>query len=52
MSKIAAVSKPGLAATKKLPGEGFNRAWPPWIKMNEAVKNKINPLFGNAGDKP
>ena len=27
------------------------RAWPPLIKMDEAVKNKINCFFGNAGDK-
>jgi hypothetical protein len=23
-------------ATKKIPGEGFKRAWPPLIKMDEA----------------
>ena len=38
--------------TKKIPGEGFKRAWPPLIKMDEAVKAKIDLLFGNAGDKP
>jgi 4-hydroxy-3-polyprenylbenzoate decarboxylase len=32
-------------ATKKIPGEGFKRAWPPLIKMDEAVKAKINQLF-------
>jgi 4-hydroxy-3-polyprenylbenzoate decarboxylase len=42
--------KPG--ATKKIPGEGFKRAWPPLIKMDESVRNKIDSLFGNAGDKP
>ncbi len=36
----------GIDATKKIPGEGFKRAWPPLIKMDEAVKNKINSLFG------
>jgi len=31
-------------ATKKIPGEGFNHAWPPLIKMDEAVKAKVeNP---------
>ena len=50
-SEIAIGSKLGFDATKKIPGEGFKRAWPPLIKMDEAVKNKINSLFGNAGDK-
>ena len=31
---------------RKLAGEGFNRAWPPLIKMDEAVKGKIADLFG------
>jgi 4-hydroxy-3-polyprenylbenzoate decarboxylase len=56
-------SKLGIDATKKIPGEGFKRAWPPsgdealgerrptLIKMDEAVKAKIDSLFGNAGDK-
>jgi len=51
-SEMAIGSKLGIDATKKLPGEGFKRAWPPLIKMDDAVKNKINSLFGNAGDKP
>jgi len=25
--------------------------WPPLIKMDGAVRKKINSLFGNAGDK-
>jgi hypothetical protein len=45
-------------ATKKLPGEGFKRAWPPCgaeargerrltlIKMDESVKVKVEKLFG------
>ena len=36
----------GIDATKKIPGEGFKRAWPPLIKMDEAVKAKIDSLFG------
>jgi 4-hydroxy-3-polyprenylbenzoate decarboxylase len=31
-------------ATKKIPGEGFKRSWPPLIKMDEAVKVKIDAL--------
>jgi 4-hydroxy-3-polyprenylbenzoate decarboxylase len=50
-SEIASGSKLGIDATKKLPGEGFKRPWPPLIKMDAAVRQKINALFGNAGDK-
>ncbi len=50
-SEIAIGSKLGIDATKKLPGEGFKRPWPPLIKMDEAVRKKIDSLFGNAGDK-
>ncbi len=38
-------SKLGIDATKKLPGEGFKRAWPPLIKMDAAVKAKVEKLF-------
>src|SRR5258707_8951919 len=32
-SEIASGSKFGIDATKKIPGEGFKRPWPPLIKM-------------------
>ena len=35
----------GMDATKKIPGEGFKRAWPPLIKMDDAVKAKVEKLF-------
>jgi len=38
--------KPGIEATKKLPGEGFKRTWPPLIKMDENARRKIDALFG------
>src|SRR5471032_1966225 len=44
-SEIAIGSKLGIDATKKIPGEGFKRAWPPLIKMDAAVKAKIENLF-------
>lgn len=44
-SEIASGSKLGIDATKKLPGEGFKRAWPPLIKMDESVRRKIDALF-------
>jgi 4-hydroxy-3-polyprenylbenzoate decarboxylase len=50
-SEIAMGSKLGIDATKKIPGEGFKRSWPPLIKMDAAVRRTIDALFGNAGDK-
>jgi 4-hydroxy-3-polyprenylbenzoate decarboxylase len=47
-SEIASGSKLGIDATKKIPGEGFKRAWPPLIKMDEAVQKKIDSLFGGS----
>ena len=44
-SEIAIGSKLGFDATKKLPGEGFKRSWPPLIKMDENVKAKVEKLF-------
>ena len=44
-SEIASGSKLGIDATKKLPGEGFKRPWPPLIKMDESVKAKVGKLF-------
>ena len=37
-------SKLGIDATKKLPGEGFKRPWPPLIQMNEEVCRRIDTL--------
>ena len=47
-NEIAIGSKLGIDATKKLPGEGFKRPWPPLIKMDAAVKAKVEKLFGGA----
>jgi 4-hydroxy-3-polyprenylbenzoate decarboxylase len=47
-SEIASGSKLGIDATKKIPGEGFKRAWPPLIKMDESVKAKVEKLFGSS----
>ena len=45
--EIASGSKLGLDATKKIPGEGFKRDWPPLIRMDEAVRRKIDAPCGN-----
>ena len=42
---LAVGSKLGIDATKKLRGEGFTRDWPPLIKMDPAIKQKIDQLF-------
>ncbi len=44
-SEMTIGSKLGIDATKKLPGEGFKRPWPPLIKMDAAVKAKVERLF-------
>ena len=44
-SEIAMGSKLGIDATKKLPGEGFKRPWPPLIKMDAAVKAKVEKIL-------
>jgi 4-hydroxy-3-polyprenylbenzoate decarboxylase len=43
-SEIGVGTKLGIDATRKLPGEGFHRPWPPLIKMDEAVKAKMEKL--------
>ncbi len=44
-SEIACGSKLGIDATRKLPGEGFHRPWPPIIKMSEEIRQKIAAQF-------
>jgi 4-hydroxy-3-polyprenylbenzoate decarboxylase len=41
-SEFAVGSKMGFDATKKLPGEGFHREWPPLIQMDEAVRQRVD----------
>lgn len=44
-SEIAMGSKLGIDATKKIPGEGFKRPWPPLIKMDADVMARVDRLF-------
>ena len=46
-SEFAIGTKMGIDATKKLPGDGFKREWPPLIEMPAAIKEKITRLFGS-----
>jgi 4-hydroxy-3-polyprenylbenzoate decarboxylase len=43
--EIGMGSKLGIDATRKLPGEGFKRAWPPLIRMDPAVKARVDELL-------
>ena len=43
--QLSAGRKLGIDATKKLPGEGFKRSWPPIIRMDAAVKAKVEKFF-------
>jgi 4-hydroxy-3-polyprenylbenzoate decarboxylase len=45
-SELAMGSKLGFDATKKLPGEGFHREWPPLIKMPEAIRRRVDEILG------
>lgn len=49
---LAIGSKLGFDATKKTPGEGFKRDWPPIIKMDPSVKEKVDRLFSGKGSPP
>jgi 4-hydroxy-3-polyprenylbenzoate decarboxylase len=44
-SELAIGSKLGFDATRKLPGEGFKRQWPPVITMDPSVRSRINQHF-------
>lgn len=39
-SAVGVGSKMGFDATRKLPGEGFQRPWPPLIRMEDAVRKR------------
>ncbi len=45
-SQLAIGSKMGFDATRKLPGEGFARPWPPLIRMDEEIKAKALRFLG------
>jgi 4-hydroxy-3-polyprenylbenzoate decarboxylase len=47
-SHVGVGSKLGLDATRKLPGEGFQRPWPPIIRMDDTVRARIDSLLSAA----
>ena len=44
-SELATGSKLGFDATRKLPGEGFHRPWPPLIKMPPEILARMRERF-------
>jgi 4-hydroxy-3-polyprenylbenzoate decarboxylase len=42
-------SKMGIDGTRKLPEEGFTRAWPPLIEMDEATKAAVDAMWPDLG---
>jgi 4-hydroxy-3-polyprenylbenzoate decarboxylase len=36
----------GFDATRKIPGEGFRRPWPPLIRMDDDVRKRMAERFG------
>jgi len=48
-SEPAVGTKLGLDATKKLPGEGFQRQWPPLINMPPDINEKVDKLLSGTG---
>jgi 4-hydroxy-3-polyprenylbenzoate decarboxylase len=46
--ELAVGSKMGFDATHKLRGEGHSRGWPPLIRMDKEVQQKMDKLFGSA----
>jgi 4-hydroxy-3-polyprenylbenzoate decarboxylase len=45
-TELATGTKLGIDATHKLPGEGHRRGWPPLIRMDPAVQEKVRTLLG------
>lgn len=45
---VAIGTKLGIDATRKLAGEGFRRTWPPLIRMDPGVLERVRTLFGGS----
>jgi 4-hydroxy-3-polyprenylbenzoate decarboxylase len=46
-TELAVGSKMGIDATQKMAGEGHQRGWPPLIRMEEAVRKRVDGLRTN-----
>ncbi|HTI69782.1 MAG TPA: UbiD family decarboxylase [Candidatus Limnocylindria bacterium] len=49
--KVAMGTKLGIDATRKIPGEGFTRPWPPLIKMDDDVLARAKEILGRLGTR-
>ena len=47
--QLCAGSKMGIDATKKIPGEGLQRPWPPAIQMPREIKDLVNSRWSEYG---
>jgi len=43
--QIGSGSKLGMDATRKLPGEGHTRKWPPIIAMDPEIRKRVDALM-------
>jgi 4-hydroxy-3-polyprenylbenzoate decarboxylase len=50
--RFAYGGKVGIDATRKWPGEGFEREWPEVLAMDPEVKAKMGALWGRLKGKP
>lgn len=48
-SEVALGSKLGFDATRKLPGEGFKRSWPPLIQMDPGIMARLKKVAAELG---
>ena len=39
----------GFDATRKLPGEGYHRSWPELVRMDSAIKDRVDALLAKTG---
>ncbi len=46
-SQIAIGTKLGIDATRKIRGEGFDRPWPPLIRMDAAVRSRVDAMMAS-----
>jgi 4-hydroxy-3-polyprenylbenzoate decarboxylase len=44
-TELAVGTKMGIDATRRLPGEGHKRSWPPIIRMDDGIRRKIDELL-------
>jgi 4-hydroxy-3-polyprenylbenzoate decarboxylase len=46
---LCAGSKMGIDATRKIPGEGIQRPWPPKIEMPQEIKDLVDQRWKEYG---